>query len=40
MNIDYLNYLAKYNKSIPGVYEFATRVQNFNYIQNYIDEHN
>jgi len=40
MDFDYLNYLAKFNKFVTNVEEFASRFENFKYIHNFIAKHN
>ena len=39
-DFDYLSYMAKYNKVVGDVEEFAMRVQNFRHTHAFIQEHN
>jgi len=40
INFDYLGHMAKFNRQIVDVQEFATRLQQFTVVHNYINEHN
>ena len=40
IEFDYLSYMAKFNKVVTDVEEFATRVENFRFVHNFIENHN
>ena len=40
IQFDYLGHMAKFNRQITDVTEFAKRLQNFTFVHNWIEEHN
>ena len=40
LDFDYLSYMAKFNKVVTEVEEFAMRVENFKFVHQWIEKHN
>ena len=40
VHFDYLGHMAKFNRQIEDVQEFMTRLEQFTFVHNWIEEHN
>ena len=40
IHFDYLSHMAKFNRQISDVQEFMTRLEHYNFVHNWIEEHN